>query len=178
METELKPTVASEIVLPVRPKFLLIELNDLFTATGARAVVRCDRCEEVLILRHLGLPGARPGIKVDEGEQKVSQVEFILRNCAPVVHTATSFATSDGGEVRPAFHCDEEHAVPGSVPWDLTSLSDKLGVIQGLLELSGFGGAANATFPAGGSGGRAAGVGALAGVEGDGEGAEGLASGS
>lgn len=179
MDAELKPTVASKIVLPVRPKSLLIELEDIVDADGARVCVRVDKCDEVLVLRHVGLPGARSAAgKGDDGDQAMSQVEFLLRNCAPVIHASTSFVDAEGRALRPAFHCDLEHAVAGSVPWELMTLRDKLAVIQGSLELSGFGGAAEATFSSRGSAGGSPGVGALEGSEGHGQGAEGGPPGS
>lgn len=144
MDTQLKPTMASEIVVRGRPRSKLIELPELTTADGSPARVQCDRLEETFILRNLGLPGARAGA---EKLDRVAQLEAMLKS-APIVHAGTAFAGPDGGEVRPAFHCDEAHAVPGSVPWDSLSFDSKLEVMNTLLELGGFGGAAAHQFPA------------------------------
>ena len=129
MDAELKPTVASEIALPVR----LVELKDLKTNDGAPVRVLCERRDELFVQEQFALPGERGSVDepatAETPEAKRENAKRLLDRAPGLIHAATALVGADGREVRPAFHCDEAHAVPGSFPWRLMSLGDKLRVI-------------------------------------------------
>lgn len=149
MDGTAKPTVASEIVLP--PTELLLELAQLKTAAGSPVQVLCERLDPIFVLEHYGLPGEYPK---EEGKsakgRDVDAIASMLRAAAELVHAGTTLSGIDGAFVHPAFHCDEAHAVPGSLSWNRVPVEDRLRVVNAILRLSGFGGAAPAAFPAGG----------------------------
>jgi len=151
MEAELRPTMASEIVPPVRREFVLVELRDLKTVSGERVRVRCDRPDPTVVLEHFALPGAYPKAKAPPTSgERVRNVLRMIESAPALVHRWTAFAGEDGAEVRPAFHCDDAHAVAGSQPWAELSIGDKLTVVNAFMDLTGFGGAAEEDeFPAG-----------------------------
>lgn len=151
MDSQLKPTVASEIVVPTK----MVELRSLKTVHGAPVVVCCERRDELFISEMFLLPGARPSegdspskepVRGSE-DQRLAEAKRLLAVAPGLIHSATSFVDTSGMAVRPAFHCDEASAVPGSFPWAMVALEDKLRVIVGCLEVSGFGGAADVEFP-------------------------------
>lgn len=150
METERRPTVASEIALPpALPEHLLVELADLKTKDGGPVYVGCDRPDPLHVLERYGLPGTDPkDADANSPAARMRRVSFVLNGCADLVHRYTSLGLADGTTLRPAFHCDEAHAVSHSIPWDRVTLNDKLAVVNALLRLGGFGGAAAAEFPA------------------------------
>lgn len=153
MDTQLKPTMASEIEPPVRRKSALVELRDLRTKQGEPVFVRCDRPDPQVVLEHFALPGAYPkdrNAASSPVKERVGNVMRMIESAPALVHRCTAFAGADGADVIPAFHCDDAHAVPGSQPWDELSIGDQLLVLNTFMDLSGFGGAADgAEFPAG-----------------------------
>jgi hypothetical protein len=170
--------VASEIALPVR----LVELKDLKTKAGDPVRVLCERRDELFVQEQFALPGERGSLDEpaapDTPESKRENAKKLLDRSPVLIHSATVLIGADGREVRPAFHCDEAHAVPGSFPWRLMSLGDKLRVITAILDESGFGGAADSKFSGEDAEGTTHGVGALEVREGDGDPAAGGAPGS
>jgi len=134
------------------------------------------------VQEQFALPGERGSLDEQDApetpESKRANAKKLLDRSPGLIHAATALVAADGREVRPAFHCDEAHAVPGSIPWRLMSLGDKLRVITACLDLSGFGGAADSKFPGEDDEGAPHSVGAVEVREGDGDQAAGGASGS
>lgn len=159
-----QPTLASEIELPIRA----VELKHLRTRDGKPVVVFVEGRDELWVKEQLGLPGDVPGEPKSSAE-KDQHTRSLLNVAAPLIHQLT-WLSGASGPIRPAFHCDESHAVPGSVPWAMVRLADKLAVVTTLLDLCGCGGAAEARFSGEDGEGSSHGVGAVAG----GDRAEGL----
>lgn len=156
MDPDLKPTVASEIALPVR----LVELKHLKTQSDAPVRVRCEAVDEVVLADLFGLPGLVDAQKIAEKDER--HVRYLIEAGPALIHAATALSASDGSEIRPAFHADEAHAVPGSVPWRMLRFEDKAIVVETILSCSGYGGAASPSFPDGKRAGAADGAGDLA----------------
>lgn len=162
---EANVTRASDIALPQR----IVELKHLKTRAGEPARVQCEAVDELVVAEMFGPPGARPESVSQGGERDREAETRLLLACSPaMVHVATALAGDDGGEIRPAFHCDEAHAVSGSFPWRMVRFEDKLDVILAILELSGVGGAAGAAFHGSEREGSGDGVGIVAPGESDG----------
>lgn len=143
-EHGMKPTDASEIALPVE----VVELKHLRTNDGGPVFVRCEAVDELVAMETQGLPGERPPIEQKEltPDQKRARAKKNFEEAAALVHNGTSFLNGDD-VVRPAFHCDDAHAVPGSVAWRHLSVEDKVRVINGITRVSGYGGAEDVRFP-------------------------------
>jgi hypothetical protein len=143
-EQGLKPTDVSKIARPVE----VVQLKHLRTEDGEPVCVRCEAVDELVAMESNGNPGEHAPI--DEAkltlEQKRARAKKNLDEAAAVVHLGTSFVSGDS-IVRPAFHYDEAHAVPGSIPWRYVSVEDKVLIVNTVLRLTGYGGAEDARFP-------------------------------
>lgn len=158
-------TVASQVVLPQR----LVELKYLKDVNGAPVRVLCEAVDELVVLEMFALPGARASASAEGAEPDLNAMASQLLELAPaLIRSATSLTNADGSPLRPAFHSDDSTAVPGSIPWRLLRLEEKLDVVLAILQLSGVGGAAGAGFPGGDGKGSGDGVGAVAPGTGDG----------
>jgi hypothetical protein len=142
--------------------------------------VRCESVDDVIVSRVMKmLPGARPK-SVDTGEPEVEMTEeqsFAsveqLNVVAPwLLVEGTALELADGTEVRPAFYFDghtKRH--PRSLPGRLLRVEDKSTMVEAILRVGGYlpgGQADEASFPDGGRGGAADGVGDVPAGEGDG----------
>lgn len=164
-ENHQRPTVASDIALPVE----IVELERLKTKAGEPVRIQCEAVDEMIATEPYGLPGARVPVEDSQRVSKRDRIAETLAKAPPIIHAGTVLINADGSEIRPAFHCDEAHAVPGSIPWRLVCVPDKLKVVYSIMSLSGYGGAAEHRFSGGDGGGAVHGVGAVAGGEGDAE---------
>ncbi len=143
-EQGMKPTDVSSIARPVE----VVELKHLRTVDGGLVYVRCEAVDELVAMESHGNPGEHA--PNDEApltlQQKHARAKKNLDEAAAVVHLGTSFVSGDA-IVRPAFHYDEAHSVPGSIPWRYVSVEDKVLIVNTVLRLTGYGGAEDARFP-------------------------------
>lgn len=153
----MRPTVVSEVVLPVR----LVALEYLHTTSGEPVQVQCEAVGPLAMLDVLkGLPGGHPRRVGETGELEPAPVDpaeqmRIFNEYAPaMIEAGTTLTAPDGGEVRPAFYFDPNaprHAL--SLPGRMLAESDKVLLVTTIMELSGYGGAAEADiFPEGRAG--------------------------
>jgi len=118
---------------------------------GSPVTVACERVDEFVYLRALGLPG----LSMDEKEMKaaiadlkVGSLEDIAKSMAPVIEAGTAFIKADGTRIAPAFSWDPAKCPP-SIPGRYLSTESKSVLSATILRLSGFvSGAAEAlSFP-------------------------------
>lgn len=137
-----------EVALPVT----VVELVHMKLTDGSPVRVRCEAVDEMVMLELFGLPGASPPAAGDEDATSATdstvEVKALMAMAPPLVHDATVLLLGDR-EVRPAFHCDDSHATPGSIPWRMVQIADKQKVVVGILQNSGARGAAEASFSGG-----------------------------
>ena len=137
-----KVSRAGDIALPVCD----VTLKHLQDTAGQPVVVRCEAVDEVVMAETFGLPGVVQAQAVPDKDKR--NVRYLIETGPMLVHSGTALRGKAEGEwVRPALHADDAHAVPGSVPWRLLRIEDKALVVEAILTLSGYGGAALPSFP-------------------------------
>lgn len=148
-------TLAGSIKLPVSD----VELKHLTDASGNPVVVRCERVDEVVVLRSLKtLPGSRDGDAEREAEleqramtveEQIAVGERLDQMAMELVPVGTALAAEGGTMVRPAFYFGDVPPYPGAVPWRMLRMEDKSALVTAILQVSGFGGgpAASTSFP-------------------------------
>jgi hypothetical protein len=160
-------TRASQVALPVEP----VALTHMKTVDGAPVVVLCEAVNEMKVYEVLGLPGLRTkGMDepADTPEGKEARAKFLITLGPLLLPLGTSLAGDDGGPpIRPAFHFEDGDGPAGALPGRLLRVQDIVKMVVSILQLSGFGGAAEgAEFPDGEREGRSDSGGAVAAVEG------------
>lgn len=153
-----KVTNAFDIELPIK----VVELEHLKTRSGDRVKVLCEAVDELEAVKAFGMPGEHAG-GVNASTTAIEVVDIMDKIAPSLLHGATALADGDGNPtIRPAFHFDDDHKVPGSIPARYLRLSDKILLITAILNNSGLGGAVpEAQFPAGDGEGLSRGVGTV-----------------
>ena len=137
----------TEVVAPVE----IVELEHLRTRDNEPFAVECTRIDELLYLKHLGLPGASMSVEelkaklTDSTLDSLDQIRAVL---PPIVEAGTALIGADGRRIAPAFSWDPAKCPP-ALPGHYLSVTDLSTLAAVILRLSGFasGAAEAATFP-------------------------------
>lgn len=157
MSDEAAVTRVDDIELPVR----IVELSSLKTKAGEPVRVQCERMDELAIA---SIVRSWPGSAVvqPDGMAAVRTAEDELaeinRFAEPLIGCATVLVGPDGEEVRPAFYYGKKPLGSRAINGKLLRQQDVVHLITTILQLCGYGGAADAQFPDGVGGGRSDGV--------------------
>lgn len=146
MSNETSATSVDDVDLPVR----LVELASLKTKAGAPVRVQCERIDELAIASIAkAWPGAHPsGMHNEDVRSTEEQLVEVNKLAAPLISAATVLLAADGSEVRPAFYFGDKPHGSKAINGRLLKQGDRVLLLTTILELSGYGGAAdNATFP-------------------------------
>lgn len=147
-----------DVVLPVA----VVELSSLKTKSGKPVRVRCERIDELAVAAVLkSWPGRGPG---ETSDATLTDPEEMLREvnrfAAPLIEQSTVLLKSDGSEVRPAFYYTSTPPVEGSIAGRMLLQADVVMLVSTIMQLCGYGGAAQTTFHDGVGAGGADGLGA------------------
>jgi hypothetical protein len=126
----------SAIALPVE----IVELQDLKTAAGEPVTVLCERVDEFVYFKALGLPG----LSMSEAEMKdkldgmrTQSVESVRNAMPPIIEAGTAFVLPDGQRIAPAFTWSPDKH-PRAIPGRFLSTTDLALLSATILRLSGF----------------------------------------